>query len=83
MKAALSLLIILVVSGTASAGPLVYGACQANCANLASLCFGATGVSAATIPLAVLTTLPALTACNTAYLSCFSTCNGALLLPTI
>ena len=75
-----ALTLTLLLSGTASAGPLGYGICQAGCSALVCSCYAAAGLVFGTIPAAAAPA--AALACNSAFGSCQAACAIVLLAPT-
>ncbi|KAL3475096.1 hypothetical protein BJX99DRAFT_230241 [Aspergillus californicus] len=71
---------LLLMAGTASAGPAGYGICQAGCAAVVMACYGAAGFTwgatlGATAPATII-------ACNAGYSTCQAACAAVLLAPT-
>ena len=77
-----ALTLTLLLSGTASAGPLGYGICQAGCSVLVCSCYAAAGLVFGTVVAAPAAPAAAL-ACNSAFGSCQAACAVALLAPTL
>lgn len=76
-----SILGICLVMGSATAGPIAYGICQAGCAGIAMACYGAAGftwgaTAAATAPATIL-------ACNAAFAKCSAACAATALVAPI
>ncbi|KAF2138158.1 uncharacterized protein K452DRAFT_235045 [Aplosporella prunicola CBS 121167] len=71
---------VLTLAGTASAGPVGYGICQAGCAGVVMACYTAAGFTwGATLGASA---PPTIIACNTAFGSCQAACAAILLAPT-
>lgn len=75
----LKIAVLLPFIGTAIAGPIGYGACQAGCACVVMACYSAAGYTwgatlGATAP-------PSIAACNAAYGTCQAACAAAILAP--
>jgi hypothetical protein len=80
VKSLLAFGTITALAGTATAGPLAYGICQAGCAAVVTACYGAAGATwgatlAATAPATVLL-------CNAAFGKCSAACAVISLAPT-
>ncbi|KAF5875465.1 putative zygote-specific protein [Botrytis fragariae] len=74
-----SILLIAVLAGIATAGPIAYGVCQSGCAAVVMACYGAGG---ATWGATAGATAPAtIVACNTAFGVCSAKCAGLLVAP--
>ena len=67
--------------GTASAGPLAYGICQAGCSGLVVSCYAAGGLVFGTVTGGAGAPAVAL-ACNASYGACQAACAAAILAPT-
>lgn len=78
----LSLVLIgLLLSSSAHAGPLAAGVCYAGCAAVTVACFSAAGFTFGTVPGAIIAATPALAACNAAFGICEASCIAALVAP--
>lgn len=74
-------LILTLLATTTSAGPALYGICQAGCAAVVVACYGAAGATFGTI--AAPAAPAAVVACNSAFGICSAKCALAtLVLPT-
>ena len=82
MRASFIFPALLAMLGTASAGPLAYGICQAGCSALVVTCYGAGGLTFGTITAGVGAPAVAL-ACNASYGTCQAACAAAILAPTL
>ncbi|KAF2262031.1 hypothetical protein CC78DRAFT_535094 [Lojkania enalia] len=72
---------LLLLAGTASAGPAAYGVCQAGCAGVVMACYSAAGFTwGATMGASAPATI---VACNAAFGSCQAACAAALIAPTL
>ena len=81
MRSSLILPAHLAVFGTASAGPLAYGICQAGCSSLVVACYAAAGYIFGTVTAGV--GVPAaVLACNTGYGTFQAGCAMAIFAPT-
>jgi len=67
--------------GTASAGPLAYGICQAGCSTLVVACYTAGGLTFGAVTAGAGAPAVAL-ACNAGYGTCQAACAAAILAPT-
>jgi len=76
------ILIGLLFSSSANAGPIAAGVCYAGCAAVTVACFAAAGFTFGTVPGAVIAATPALAACNAAFGICEASCVAALVIPT-
>ncbi|KAF9638679.1 hypothetical protein BFW01_g9576 [Lasiodiplodia theobromae] len=70
----------LIFAGTATAGPIAYGICQAGCASVVMACYAAAGFTwgatlGATAPASII-------ACNAAFGTCQAACAVVALAPT-
>ena len=71
---------LLTLAGSASAGPVGYGICQAGCAAVVMACYTAAGYTwGATLGASAPATI---VACNSAFGTCQAACAATLLLPT-
>lgn len=76
------ILVGLLLSSSASAGPIAAGICYAGCAAVTVACFSAAGFTFGTVPGAVIAATPVLAACNAAFGICEASCVAALIVPT-
>lgn len=75
-------LVGLLMTSVAHAGPIASGICYAGCAAVTVACFSAAGFTFGTVPGAIIAATPALAACNAAFGICEAACVAALVLPT-
>ena len=81
MRSFLIFPVLAAMLGTASAGPLAYGICQAGCSALVVSCYAAGGFTFGTITAGV--GAPAVVlACNSSFGICQAACAAAILAPT-
>jgi len=71
----------LLMTSCANAGPIASGICYAGCAAVTVACFSAAGFTFGTVPGAIIAATPALAACNAAFGICEASCMAALLIP--
>ncbi|KAF8434007.1 cysteine-rich protein [Terfezia claveryi] len=81
MRFSLIIPAVAAIFGTASAGPLAYGICQAGCSALVVSCYTAGGLTFGTITAGAGAPAIAL-ACNASYGVCQAACAAAILAPT-
>ena len=74
-------LALLTLIGSASAGPLAYGICQAGCSALVVSCYAAGGLTFGTVTAGLGAPAVAL-ACNASFGTCQAACAAAILAPT-
>jgi len=82
MRSTLIFPVFVAMLGTASAGPLAYGICQAGCSALVVTCYAAGGLTFGTITAGVGAPAVAL-ACNASFGVCQAACAAAILAPTL
>lgn len=75
------ILTLLASAGTATAGPLAYGICQAGCSALVVSCYAAGGLTFGTVTAGLGAPAVAI-ACNGSYGICQAACAAAILAPT-
>lgn len=80
--AAVFIVLLMLTTGPANAGPIAAGICYAGCAAVTVACFTAAGFTFGTVPGAVIAATPALAGCNAAFGICEAACVAALLTPT-
>ncbi|XP_022178987.1 uncharacterized protein LOC111039701 [Myzus persicae] len=75
------ILVAILLSSSANAGPIAAGVCYAGCAAVTVACFSAAGFTFGTVPGAVIAATPVLAACNAAFGVCEASCVAALFVP--
>ena len=81
MRPSVTFSVLAAMLGTASAGPLAYGVCQAGCSALVVSCYTAGGLTFGTVTAGVGVPAVAL-ACNASYGVCQAACAAAIFAPT-